>query len=241
MISELNSAVSNVSDDDFGSLQSIGITLEDFAGDSETLEVNNILQLDADELAAFLNSNFNDVREVFEFQFSSDSNDLSVFARTNNVSLTDFRLVIDTTADAGEEVEVQNSSGQQLFFMDLETVGNNFIFTGQEGTALEGLELIYSGDGTDTINVELSQGIGDRLFNLLDGVLEEDDGLVDVAVDTLSDQNEDLQSEIDDLNEQIENFRQTLVLQFTALEESITQINVLLGFLETNNQSVFND
>lgn len=241
VISELNSAVSNVSDDDFGSLQSIGITLEDFAGDSETLEVNNILQLDADELAAFLNSNFNDVREVFEFQFSSDSNDLSVFARTNNVSLTDFRLVIDTTADAGEEVEVQNSSGQQLFFMDLETVGNNFIFTGQEGTALEGLELIYSGDGTDTINVELSQGIGDRLFNLLDGVLEEDDGLVDVAVDTLSDQNEDLQSEIDDLNEQIENFRQTLVLQFTALEESITQINVLLGFLETNNQSVFND
>ena len=63
-------------------------------------------------------------------------------------------------------------------------------------TALEGVSFIYSGDGTDTITVNLSQGIADRFFNVLDPVLE-DEGTLDGAIEGVTDDSGRLQDEVD--------------------------------------------
>ena len=235
---EVNRIVSGVSDSSFSSLGSLGITLSDFEGDDETGETANILTYDTTELQSALANNFTKVREIFEFSFNANSSDISVFGRTNDITLTTFKLDIDTSR-TDDEVRVLDASDDSfLFNMDISASGTTF--TGQDDTALEGLVLIYSGDGTDTITVNTSQGIGDRFFNLLDPMLE-DDGTLDDAVDIINDNTDDLEEEIGRIDEQVERFRDALLLQFSAMEEAITRVNTLLDFLTLNSQSVFGD
>lgn len=109
--------------------------------------------------------------------------------------------------------------------------------TAPDDSKVEGLKLIYSGDGTDSVNVTVTQGIADRLYNSLGDSLLDDTGMIDLAIQALTDAQDDIQDDIDRIDEIVERYRDSLERQFAALEEAIAGINNILQLLEAQTQA----
>ena len=235
IFNQVSSIVANVSDVAFSSLASIGITFQDFPATADTPEVKNGLIYDPSKLKDALANNYEKVREVFEFKFSSSSTDLQVFSRDQAIELNNFKLDIDFTR-TGDEVRVLDASDDSfLFNMSFtETGGGTYSFKGQEGTSLEGLTLLYAGQGSEVVSASISQGIGDKLYNITDNLTKED-GEIEQAVSNISDENDRFKKEVTRIDEQIDKYRDLLISQFTAMEEAITRVNTLLQFIEAND------
>lgn len=237
MENELNGFVTALSAGDPSRLADIGITFTDFPGDDETPPTTNILQLDQDKLDKALANNFDAVRRIFEFTFTSSSSTLQAYTRTNALGVNNFSVDIDITRATGDKVRVTYTDPKTGILTTINadfsasSTGTGGTITGQKGTVLEGLKMLYTGDGTDIITVNTSQGLADRLYNTI-GAFTDSGGLIDTEVNSLKSQNDRMQNDIDKLNEQIETFRERLLRQYAALEETITRANSLLQLLE---------
>jgi len=232
---EITRIVGGVSNTDFSALSNLGLSLTDFEGDDTTGETTNILTYDEDKLNGFLATNFEDVRKVFEFTFSANSSDLAIFSRTNALALTDFKLDIDTSR-TGDEVRVLDSD--DVFLYNATLSGNKL--SGVSGTGLEGLVMIYTGDGTDIITVNATHGISDRIYNITEDAVKTQ-GVIDKAVEFTNNEDTRFTDEITKIDRQIEIFRDTLIAQYAALEKAISTVNTILQFIEARNNFIFNN
>lgn len=232
---EITSSVAGLSGS-LNSVFSVGIDFTDYAGDGDLLSTDNIFTLDTDKLKASLQSDYENVKNIFAFNLTSDSTDLSVFSRTNELALNDFKLNIDESRDEGEKVQVLDQDDNFLFFADYtqtkdrfgNVVGSGGTISGRSGTDLAGLVMIYSGDGNDDINVHASQGIADRLYNYLDEALDEETGDLAEFITGLQEANENLTEDITDGEERIDIERNYLVAKFAQLEAAISEANNIL-------------
>jgi len=230
---QLTRTIDGISSSGFNSLFEVGIDLIDFPGNDDTPETKNIFVIDEDKFDAAIASNFSAVRDVFAFNFVANSPDLSVFSHTNKTTLTDYVLDIDDSRADGNKVRVLSASDNSFLFNA--TLDGNSI-KGKAGTTLEGLVLVYTGDGTDTITVSQTSGITDSLYNLLDGYLE-DDGFIDDSVDSFKNENDRLLERIERDNLTLEIERNLLVQQFTRLEAVISSANSTISFIEAQRQA----
>ncbi len=234
---ELNGFVKALTNGDPSRLADIGISFSDFAGDDETPATSNILTYDDTKLSAALESNFEAVKRIFEFTLTSSSDKLAVYSRTNSLKVSDFSLDIDMTRTSGDQVRVtytDPTTGLPTTInadFTLGSTGTGGTITGKQGTVLEGLKLIYTGDGTDVITVNASQGIADRMFNALDDYVKSG-GVIDTQKNSYDTSKTNIQKDIDRANERIEELRDRLLAQFSALESVIKQANSLLQFLD---------
>lgn len=240
IINELNSSVSGADNADFARLSSLGITFTDFVGDDENPATANILTYDPFTLKQELANNFEATKEIFEFQFNASTSNIARLASTNDITLTDFKIDIDTGRAEGNEVRILDTDGAFLYNATLTASGSSYKITGQDGTTIEGLDLIYTGDGTETIDINLSTGIADRLFNIYEGYISED-GVIDTELDNINDHDTRLQEEIDKLEARIEKFRDDQLILYTNLEAAVTKVNTLLDFLDAQSKSMFGD
>lgn len=216
-------------------LADIGISFNDFPGDDKTPFVRNVLNVDENKLDAALAGKFEEVRHVFEFDYASDNANLAVFSRDNKLGVSAVTLNLSrafntftaTYNTAGGPVTI-NLDGQDL------AGGGGTVLKGQAGTVLEGLTLIFASTADATVNLSLSQGVGDRVFNSLDTILSDNNGLLKTETTSLSDTNTRLQKEIDRIDEQVSNYREQLLKKFSALEKAISQANTLLQSLTAN-------
>lgn len=360
-LSELGAAVSGL-DADIKRLGDIGLTFTDYAGDAENPQVRNVLQLDTAKLQTVLDSNFDDVRKVFEFQLTSNAPDkLGIYSRDNTMGVTEFQLDVDLTRGVSDRVRAiytDSEGNTQTINMDYDfadqasvttksigdtifgvntavsaftgladgdsfrmtvnkadgtTTDYDFVFkavpvaanefsnfnelraamdavtdvtaaastggvfkitpdnqfdtltftnlgapdfitalglsdtdlpsgtlTGQDGTVLEGLTLVYvpnGSDGTDVIDVSFTQGIADRISNVLSNYLTEGTGFLDLDVASINDDTTSLKDDLADKNEDITSYRDKLYGQFSGLEAAITKINSLLLFLDAQDKA----
>ncbi len=230
---EMSQIVDGLTAGDPARLSDLGITFSDFPGDDETPFTRNILTIDEEQLDSALAADFDAVRRVFEFDFTADDPDLQVFSRSNGLDVTSFSLNIDQTNGVFEATYTDPVLGAQTIALDMEALGGGSItLSGREGTVLEGLVLIYSDAGDSVVNVNLSQGIADRVFNSMDQLLEQDTGAVDVALSSVEAENARFEQEITRIDEIVERFRQRLLEQFSALEQAVSSANSLLASLE---------
>lgn len=358
VISEFSANVGGITGD-INSLSDIGITLFDYAGDAENPAVDSLLQIDVSTLQSKLDSNFTDIRDLFEFQLNSTAPDrVSVFSRNNTISLNAFTIDVDFNRAAGSQVKLNytdatgtaKSVNAVYDFADQETASSNAIsatapifgatttggtftslvngdqfrvtlnkadgtstnfdfvyqaspvaanefndmtdlaaaleavagigasissnklnitpdaqfdtltFTnltatdfkgtfgfqdterpsgtikGAAGGEFEGLTLVYAGAGaTDSVDVTFTQGIADRVNNLLLSYVQEDTGFLDLEVNTITDDSDDLQTEADDLEEKITAYRDKLYNEYAGLESALTQINSILQLLDSQD------
>lgn len=215
----------------FNDLSDIGIEFDDFDGDANNAAFKNIMIIDTDALQSALESDFDSVRKIFEFDFSSDSTDLAVFSRTNAISITSFVLDIDTTAKTATATFDDNGT-PKVINLDYDDSSGSVRLTGQDGTELQGLVMLYTDTVDDSITVNLSQGIGDRIYNALNTSLQAGTGIIDVEVDSLSARNTRLQEDIIRLNDRIESYKLRLLEQFSSLESALSQVNSILQSLD---------
>lgn len=218
----------------YDDLTDIGISFDDYAGDAETPETTNIMTVDTAALESALANDFDEVREVFEFRFTADSSDITIFSRTNNHTATEFTIDVapgTTTATA--------TIGADVYNLDYDAFTGGATLSGQEGTPLEGLVFIYASTSNASIDVSISQGVGDRLYNAIEDMLDDEDGLLTSTLESLSDSNDNLQENIDRIDEQIESYRESLVLQFSRLESALSSVNSVLQLLDAQNQAYY--
>ena len=108
---------------------------------------------------------------------------------------------------------------------------------GQAGTVLEGLVLVYAGLATDTMDVTMEQGIGDKLYNVMNDLLNTSTGSLEVELDSIKTTDTKLNEDIARIDAQVERFRQELLDKFAALERAISRVNTLLDSIDANNQA----
>ena len=240
---EINGFVTGLTSLDPSRLGDVGITFTNFEGSDDEIAVNNILTLDQNKLANALANNFDAVRRIFEFTFTSSSSDLQVFERSNALAINDFSVDVDITRSAGDQVRISYIDPDTLLPAVINAdftagAGTGGTITGQDGTVIEGLKLIYTGDGTDVITVNAEQGIADRLYNAVNDFTKTD-GLIDLEVASLNTTSDRFTTDILRLNERIDTERIRLLIQFSTLEERIGSINVTLQFLDAQLASLF--
>ena len=102
-----------------------------------------------------------------------------------NGNIYNDRLVISST-DETDSIEI-NSGGTS----DIKSVLglDDIVSAGNQDTPIDGLVFVYSGNFDDTgvnaINLTVTQGIADRIYNLTELFIE-DNGIIDQNVDSLT-------------------------------------------------------
>ena len=190
-----------------------------------TLDANNQLEVDDGKLDNALLTDIDEVRAVFEFGFQANSDELAVFERTNALADTSFTVDI-TDAD-------NDGIPEQVLIDGVEADISGSTIRGKDGTDHEGLELLWAGTGSTSIEVGVSQGIADKLFNFLDENLDPFEGSLQTAIDGLEDQNESYTVQIARIDERAERARDHLVERFAAMEAALSIANTLLSQIRT--------
>ncbi len=209
-------------------LADLGITLEDFPGDDETPFTRNILVVDTDTLEKSLKGNFEAARKVFEFDFVSDNANVQIFKRSNSLSATNFTLNLDVT----NGIYQANVEGTIVDLDATAISGGGFLLKGKTGTALAGLEMIYGGNADSTANINISQGIADRLFNVMKVGLDPKEGFIKTELDSLISSDERINQDIARIDSIVERFRIQQLQRFAALEQLISSTNTILQSLD---------
>jgi flagellar capping protein FliD len=232
--SEVSGIVEGLASGNPSRLADLGITFVDSAKDDTNPLTKNILVVDEAKLDAAIASNFDAVRKVFEFDYSSDNPDLQVFQRNNGLAISAFTLSINQTTG-----DNNIATANKVIALDGTAVvsGTGVVLTGRSGTVLEGLTLIYGQTGNTTVHVNVSQGIGDRLYNSTADLLDETKGAVAVEINSLSDKNTRIKADITRIDQQVATYRDRLLNQYAALESSITKANNLLQSLQAQSDA----
>lgn len=206
----IGGGVAGLAPDALASLRAIGIELD----------AANRLKVDDSRLDNALLTKLDDVRNIFEFRSRSSSSQLAVFARTNGLAATDLTIEItDDDANGVPEAVTINGIAAQL---DGSTI------KGAKGSPFEGLELIWTGQGSTTIDVEVSQGIADRVFNFVAPTTNKLGGSITRAVDNLKDVNGSYARQIEQIEARAVRARELLLERFTAMEAALAMANTML-------------
>jgi flagellar hook-associated protein 2 len=240
---EMSTIVAGIVGDDPSRLSDIGIEFSDFPGDAETPFTRNILVLDESTLDAALQADFDAVRKVFEFDYTSDDPELQVFQRNNRLDVSEVDVNINQTTgvytatytDSLGVTQTINLAGEKI------TGSPGVILKGLQNTVLDGLTMIYGTNNNTSVNLRLSQGIGDRLYNTLDETLDDNTGVVGVALRNIERENERLQIDISRIDEQMERYREQLLDQYSALEAAINNANTILQTLDAQANAAQNN
>jgi flagellar hook-associated protein 2 len=232
--SEATRIVNGIAGSNPSQLADVGIKFQDFEGDEENPFTRNIMVIDSEKLNSALQSNFEGVQELFEFTFESDNANLSVFKRTNGLSISAASFNIDRTNDIYQATYTDINLVVQTINLDFEEIASTggVVLKGQSGTVLEGLELIFAQSTDATVNATFSQGIGDRFFNAMETLLDEEEGLLTNEQNRLDDEVTDNKTEITDLDEYLVRYRDQLIEQYSRLEEALSKSNNLLQLLD---------
>jgi flagellar hook-associated protein 2 len=225
----------------FNTLSDLGFEFELFEGEEiegDPTTPLTALLTDRGKLGGFLTNNYEEVRDVFELQFNATgANDiLAASGSTNDLSINSFTMTVDITQPEGKRVLIDPGGGASTFYAtftpyDSGDLTGGGTITGADGTSIEGLTMVYTGDGTDSgISVTVTQGVGERIYNAMESYTDFL-GIIDDQILLLQDRNEDIDQEIIELNADIADFQATLTSKFAILEAQIQQANSTLGFL----------
>lgn len=228
---ELSSIVDGLTGD-YARLGDLGITFIDLPASADNPFTRNILTVDEGKLASALSTDFNAVRKVFEFSFTSNNADLTVFSRTNALNINDFTLNLNPATNTYEATYTKNSVTTTIQLDGTALSGGGYTLKGRSGTVLEGLTMVYGGSTAATITVKATQGIGDAVFNIANETLKENTGSLAADLTSISDNTKRLNEEIAKIDEQIERYRNQLLDKFGSLEAAISKVNSLLEALD---------
>ncbi len=231
--SELANAVAGITGGDPNKLSDLGIKFSDYAGDDKNPFTRNILTMDDATLDTKLNGNFQSVANMFGFNSSTTVSGLQVFNRTNGLNTNSFTVSLNTTTDT----YTATVNGQTYAFEAKEISGGGVSLLGPSNSPIAGLQMIYTGAGLVSGSVSVTQGLGDRIFNALDNMLDEDVGAISVELETITTRTERFNEEIARIDAQIETYRQTLLDRFSAMEAAIAKVNSVLQSLDAQAQA----
>ncbi len=237
---EISRVVAGITGSNPSQLVDVGITIENFPGDDENPETKNIFVVDPDKLNSALASNFDGVRKLFEYQQVSDNSNFVNFKRSNNLgNLTSFSVAIDRTLGTYRATYTDPATSV-VTTVDLDgtpITGGGVSLKGQAGTIFDGSEYVFAVAGDATINVTISQGFGDRFYNLATSFVDVSTGTLTQEIKSLSDTKTRNTEQITSIDDKLTAYREKLVAQYAALESALSRSNQLLSLLDAQSNA----
>jgi flagellar hook-associated protein 2 len=238
----ISGGATNVSTD-FEVLGQVGIDFVDNDSLSDsTLE--DTLEIDQDELNDKLLNDFESLRNLFAFNFSTNSSNAQMTGFTGNTAAADKFVKVETDGDNNiVNVAIGDSSGLAFGADDVSFTASGNRLTIDEGE-LQGLSILYSGGAStsEEFQVSTSTGIGSEAFFTADklGNTQPRDGVVQSEIDritgrsdaNITGQNERFQDEIDRIEDRLDAERERLIRQFTAMEQALIELESAQSRLE---------
>lgn len=179
-----------------------------------TLDENNYLVLDSTDLEAALASDAEAVQALLEFQMTSSSSDLQLLRKGSATADQDFTL--DIAVDASGNVTAVSVDGDDTLF----TVDGTRII-GADGTAYDGMVFVFTGDESQSVDIEISRGIAEQLSNCLSTYTDGDDGLLQQAIEAKEENIEAMSTRASTVEERAEAYRARLTDYYAYLETKI--------------------
>jgi len=199
-----------------------------------TFDEDNKLELDEDTLDDALLNSLDDVQALLTYQATSSSSNLSLLRHGDGPASAEFTLDI-TVDDDGDISAVSVDGDSSLFSFDADT-GR---IIGADGSDYEGLTLVFTGSTDQSISVSLSQGIADSMWQAVETVADEYDGLLSDMIGDLEDADDTLQTRIDTIESNAESYRTYLLEKYARIEAKLAEAQSVLDLLEaiTNTES----
>jgi flagellar hook-associated protein 2 len=232
---EISRVVAGITGSNPTQLADVGITIENFAGDESNPATKNIFVVDPDTLNSALASNFDGVRKLFEYQQISDNANFVNFKRSNNLgNLTGFSVAIDRTLGTYKATYTDPATlAVTTVDMDATPItGGGVSLKGKAGTIFDGSEYVYAVAGDATITVTMSQGFGDRFYNLATSLVDTNEGSLTQEITSLTDSKARNLEQITQIDDKLTSYREKLVQQYAALESALSRSNQLLSLLD---------
>lgn len=204
---------------DEASLASLGLSFDE----------QNYLEIDEDALDDALLNDLDAIQSLFSFQAETSSGNLSLLRHGDGPESADFTLDITVTDGAISAVSV---GGDTNAF----TVSGSRII-GAEGSIYEGLTFVFTGSASQSIDVSVSQGIADRMWQAVEEVADEYDGQLAEQITTLEDSNSDLEDRITTIEANAETYRSYLLDKYARIEAKLAEAQSVLDLLEALNNS----
>lgn len=207
---------------DSAALASIGITFDS----------SNYLTVDEDTLDSALLNNMSTVQSLFSYQATTSSGNLSLLRHGDGPEEAEFTLDI-TVGEDGLISGVTVDGDDSLFTFDAAT-GR---IKGATGSIYDGLTFVFTGKSSQSIDVSLSQGIADRMWQAVETVADEYDGTLSTMIDELEDANTDLESRITTIETNAERYREYLLDKYARIEAKLAEAQSILDLLEALNNA----
>ena len=204
---------------DEASLASLGLSFDE----------QNYLEIDEDALDDALLNDLDSIQSLFSFQAQTSSGNLSLLRHGDGPESADFTMDITVTDGAISAVSV---GGDTTAF----TVSGSRII-GAEGSIYEGLTFVFTGSASQSIDVAVSQGIADRMWQAVETVADEYDGQLAEQITTLEDSNSDLEDRITTIEANAETYRSYLLDKYARIEAKLAEAQSVLDLLEALTNS----
>lgn len=199
-----------------------------------SFDEENYLELDEDTLDDALLNNIEEVQALLSFQATTSSGNLTLLRHGDGPEAADFTL--DITVDADGNVTSVAVDGDTSLF----TVSGSRII-GAEGTDYEGLTFVFSGKTSQSIDVSVTQGIADRMWQTVEEVADEYDSTLVTLVTELEDANTDLEERISTIEANAETYREYLLDKYARIEAKLAEAQSVLDLLEALNNAESED
>jgi flagellar hook-associated protein 2 len=238
--SELAAAVgaaADGADPTFSVLAQIGITIQGPGQVSDPMQANT-LAIDESKLDDALLNQTDAVRALFSFQMSSSSPDAVLAGFDGNTSFSADGYTLNV-AYAGGQIVSANIDGPADGSDDGSVVVDGKLLKVVDGGA-KGLQLLYNGTSSASgIELDLSVGVGAKLYDTVNAMVDDTSGLIANEVDNLQGQNDLGQERADRLQTALDREHDRLVQRFAAMETALTSMNQLLESLRQQTNAAF--
>lgn len=220
-------------------LGEIGINFVDNATLTDPLLANTI-EIDEGKLDQLLLNDPDAVRDLFNFRAASSDPRITVLGFNGQTSSGSYTLNVDYDAGTGEVLSANIGGDPSGADNGTVTVAPGGVLTLTDQTAAAGLTVIFTGDADlSGITLDLTSGIGQQLYFAADDFLDPTSGLVQSELDTLTDQNTQNDSRIEQMLVRLDRERETLLQKFQRMETRLSQMNSILERLSVQTDALF--
>jgi flagellar hook-associated protein 2 len=233
---EAASLVSGLTKGQPNTLASVGVDFTNQPATSTTPAVSNILSVDTATLESELSSNFTGVENVFGYNLTSSSPNLILYQSSTQQTVNDFSITINDTDPSNPVYTAHytdsNNDPQSVVLTSSSAGSGVTLLTGPSGSVFSGLQLIYTGDGSDSpITVTTTQGIAAQLNSIATTAIAPTTGLIADDQAAIATKTTSINTQITNITNQISTQRTELLSKFAALESAISQANSSLDLL----------
>ncbi len=220
--------------DAFSVLAQIGI---DFVSNGELTDATlaDTLEINEEVLDEALLTDPEEVRKLFEFDFSSSDSRVVLLGFDGSTTQKDGGFTLDIDYD---EVEGEVSS---ITLDDGAGTANGQSLAVTSGTA-NGLKLFYTGDSDISgVTLDYSVGIGAKLFFDIEEILDSTDGLIAAEIDSLTEQNDVAEERTTAMIERLDRERESQLNKFIRMEAALASMNQILEQITQITDALFQD